>query len=77
MARVTRMSRRAERALELLEARGAITADDLADDMGGDRYRAYVWLRGVASRGYLHQSPDSAFSLACPVPSAGEQRSAA
>lgn len=77
MARERRMWNREQRTLELLEERGAITAGDLAGDLGMDRYRAYVWLRSVAGLGYLHQSRDGHFSLACPVPAAIERRSAA
>ena len=77
MARERRMYEREQRTLKLLDERGAITASELAEDLGMDRYRAYVWLRGVAGNGFLYQSPDGHFSLSCPLPSADAQLTAA
>lgn len=68
MDREPRMYQREQRTLELLEERGSVTAEDVARRVGIDRYRAYVWLRAVAGEGYLHQSADGSFSLACPLP---------
>lgn len=77
MARERRMYQRERRTLRLLEERGSVTADDLTDCLGMDRYRAYIWLRGVARQGYLYQAPDGSFSLACPLPAAGVSQQAA